>query len=107
MPGKGDEMRKPAARRSVCCTVSDRLPFTLGIKALRTTWACPCACRMARVRPTAPRLYSRPRATASRNESFPENGIFVVLSSLPLYVPVVRMEGLMVFTLLVVPGTGD
>ena len=80
-PGKGDENRRPDAFRSVCCTVSDKLPLMFGIKALRTTRACPCACCMARLRPTVPRLYSSPRAMASFNESFPENGIFDAYSA--------------------------
>jgi hypothetical protein len=78
----------------------------LGSKAARETMLWPCACRTVAAMPTAPKLYSSPRCTASRNDNLPLNGCFAVLFALPAYVPCTWTVGLSVLTLVVVPGIG-
>src|SRR5271154_5145649 len=105
MPGKLKWNRRPNACRFSCSTDSRRYPFKFGIRELRATRACPRACRMACVSPSVPRLYSRPRATASRSDSLPEKGL-ALPETLPAYGPCTCTDVLSVLMLDVTPGTG-
>src|ERR1700691_1028307 len=104
-PGTGMLNRSPKATRLVCCTDSRNAPLRFGNRELRATRACPRACRIAWVSPTVPRLYSRPRAAASRSDSLPEKG-FWVPATLPAYGPSTCTVVFKVLTLEVTPGTG-
>src|SRR6185436_12579918 len=86
-PGMGELMRRPEAFRLSCSTVSLIFAFTFGSNALRATLLWPRAWRTAWLNPTAPRLYSIARWTASSNERRPEKGILEVLGVLPANEP--------------------
>src|SRR5262245_51422438 len=95
----------PMAARLNRSDVADASAKRRGRRSLRATPRTPRDCLVSAAASIPPRLKSRPRSMASRNDSVPEKGRRLAPGTAPRNAPWTSTRGLRVFTPVVGPGT--